>query len=163
MDLTYRKATLSDLSVLVDIRIEFMLAANHLPEDTDMSRQRRLTEAYYRQALTDGTHTAFLVFEGDAFVGTGAVSYYQVMPTYYNPTGRKAYIMNIYTRPAWRRRGIALHTLNLLVDEIRHQGVTFISLEATDMGRPVYETYGFRPMTDEMKLPEDVPTRKDLL
>lgn len=163
MDLTYRKAFLSDLSLLVDIRLELMLTANHLPEDTDMSRRRRLTEAYYRQALKDGTHTAFLVFDGDAFVGTGAVSYYQVTPTYYNPTGRKAYIMNIYTRPAWRRRGVALHTLNLLVDEIRHQDVTFISLEATDMGRPVYEAYGFRPMTDEMKLPEDVPTRKDLL
>lgn len=30
-----------------------------------------------------------------------------------------------------------------------------ISLEATDMGRPLYERYGFVGMKDEMELPED--------
>lgn len=30
-----------------------------------------------------------------------------------------------------------------------------ISLEATDMGRPLYERYGFVGMKDEMKLPEE--------
>lgn len=75
------------------------------------------------------------------------------MPTYHNPSGRKAYIMNMYTRPEYRRRGIAYHTLDLLVKEIRRRGITSISLEATDMGRPLYEKYGFLPMEHEMELP----------
>lgn len=74
------------------------------------------------------------------------------MPTYHNPSGRKAYIMNMYTRPEYRRRGIAYHTLDLLVKEIRRRGITSISLEATDMGRPLYEKYGFLPMEHEMEL-----------
>lgn len=75
------------------------------------------------------------------------------MPTYHNPSGRKAYIMNMYTRPEYRRRGIAYHTLDLLVKEIRRRGITSISLEATDMGRPLYKKYGFLPMEHEMELP----------
>lgn len=75
------------------------------------------------------------------------------MPTYHNPSGRKAYIMNMYTRPEYRRRGIAYHTLDLLVKEIRRRGILSISLEATDMGRPLYEKYGFLPMEHEMELP----------
>lgn len=34
----------------------------------------------------------------------------------------------------------------------REQGVSQIALEATDMGRPLYEKYGFVKMEDEMEL-----------
>lgn len=40
-------------------------------------------------------------------VGTGGISFYQVMPTYHNISGKKAYIMNVYTQPDYRRKGIA--------------------------------------------------------
>lgn len=35
---------------------------------------------------------------------------------------------------------------------ISQQGVLQITLEATDMGRPLYERYGFVKMEDEMEL-----------
>ena len=36
--------------------------------------------------------------------------------------------------------------------DIRKQGVSQITLEATEMGRPLYEKYGFVKMEDEMEL-----------
>lgn len=154
MALVYKRATLADLDILAETRMEVLRAANRLDDSADMREVERETRAYYRSALADGTHTAYLVFDGDAFVGAGGISYYAVMPTYHNPTGRKAYIMNMYTRPAYRRRGIAARTLDLLVEDAKSRGVRAISLEATSMGRPLYETYGFVPMTSEMELPE---------
>ena len=154
MALVYKRATLADLDILTETRIEALRAANRLDASADMTQVERATLAYYRSALADGSHTAYLVFDGDVFVGAGGVSYYAVMPTYHNPTGRKAYIMNMYTRPAYRRRGIAARTLDLLVQDARGRGVHAISLEATSMGRPLYEAYGFVPMTSEMELPE---------
>ena len=47
--------------------------------------------------------------------------------------------MNMYTAPEYRRQGIAFHTLDLLVKDAKEQGVLQIALEATDMGRPLYE------------------------
>ena len=154
MALVYKRATLADLDILTETRIEVLRAANRLDASADMTQVERATLAYYRSALADGSHTAYLVFDRDVFVGAGGVSYYAVMPTYHNPTGRKAYIMNMYTRPAYRRRGIAARTLDLLVQDARGRGVHAISLEATSMGRPLYEAYGFVPMTSEMELPE---------
>ena len=61
--------------------------------------------------------------------------------------------MNMYTNPDYRRQGIAFKTLDLLVADARKRGITSISLEATDMGRPLYEKYGFIKMNDEMELP----------
>ena len=83
------------------------------------------------------------------------MSFYRVMPTYHNASGQKAYIMNMYTAPEYRRKGIAYHTLDLLVGDAKEQGVSQIALEATDMGRPLYEKYGFVKMEDEMILGEE--------
>ena len=60
--------------------------------------------------------------------------------------------MNMYTAPEYRRQGIVLHTLDLLVRDGKEQGISWISLEATDMRRPLYEKYGFVKMEDEMEL-----------
>ena len=150
--LFYKKAAIDDLDILTETRIEVLRAANKLSDDMDMSEVKEQTYAYYEKALRDGTHIAYLVFDGKRFAGAGGVSFFQVMPTYHNPSGYKAYIMNMYTRPEYRRKGIAFRTLDLLVEESRKRGIESISLEATEMGRPLYEKYGFTKMNDEMEL-----------
>ncbi len=152
-NLEFRKATEEDIDLLTQTRIEVLRAANRLPDSADMREVERQSRAYYGSAIPDGSHTAFLVFDGDQFVGAGGISYYRVMPTYHNPSGRKGYIMNMYTRPGYRRMGIARRTLDLLVRDAGEKGITFISLEATPAGRPLYEKYGFTAMADEMILP----------
>ena len=62
--------------------------------------------------------------------------------------------MNMYTIPEYRRRDIAIKTLDMLIKDTKNKGITSISLEATDMGRPLYEKYGFIKINDEMELPE---------
>lgn len=96
----------------------------------------------------------YLIFDENCFVGAGGVSFFQIMPTYHNPSGKKAYIMNMYTHPDYRRKGIAYKTLDKLICDAKCNGITSISLEATAMGRPLYEKYGFVKMNDEMELPE---------
>ena len=148
----YRRATIEDLDELVRTRIEVLRAANKLDESVDMSEVERQSKDYYTKALADGSHTAYLVYDGGTFVGAGGVSYFRVMPTYHTPSGEKAYIMNMYTAPEYRRKGIAFKTLDLLVRDAKERNVKAISLEATDMGRPLYEKYGFVKMNDEMEL-----------
>lgn len=58
----------------------------------------------------------------------------------------------MYTKPEYRRRGSAFKTLDLLVRDARDKGIAAISLEATAMGRPLYEKYGFVDMRNEMEL-----------
>ena len=148
----YKIATLEDLDLLTSSRIEVLRAANKLDSSVDMSEVEASSREYYKRALADGTHTAILVMDGDSFVGAGGMSYYEVMPTYHNPSGKKAYVMNMYTNPNYRRQGIALKTLDMLVKDAKKHGITQISLEATDMGKPLYEKYGFTDMGAEMEL-----------
>lgn len=152
MALIWKWAEKADLDDLVRTRVEVLRAANGLNGDADLSRVEEQSRLYYQQAWNE--HAALLVYDSEKIVGTGGVSFYQVMPTCCNPTGRKAYIMNMYTAPEYRRQGIAQKTLDMLVQECLRRGVNFITLEATAAGRPLYEKYGFVPMEDEMILPE---------
>ena len=152
MALSYKRATIDDLEILTDTRIAVLRAANKLSDDVDMSEVKKQSYEYYQEALKNDSHIAYLIFDGETFVGAGGISYFRVMPTYHNPTGRKAYIMNMYTKPEYRRKGIAFETLGLLVADARKKGISAISLEATDMGRPLYVKYGFVKMNDEMEL-----------
>ena len=148
----YKKATIADIDELVKTRIIVLRAANKLSNDVDMSLVEKESYEYYKSALETGEHIAYLVYDNENLIGAGGVSFYQVMPTYHNPTGKKAYIMNMYTASEYRRQGIAFHTLDLLVKDIRKQGISQITLEATEMGRPLYEKYGFVKMENEMEL-----------
>lgn len=152
---TYKKATVADLAELVRTRLIVLRAANRLSEDTDMRAVEEASVAYYKKALKTQEHIAYLVYDGEVFIGAGGVSFYQVLPTYHNPSGKKAYIMNMYTKPAYRRRGIAYRMLDLLVAEAKGRGVSQIALEATAMGRELYEKYGFVAAESEMELPID--------
>ena len=84
MDLIYRKASMEDLDLLVETRIEVLRAANQLSDGTDMKQVEEQSRLYYQEALRNGTHTAVLVFDGERFAGAGGVSYYRVMPTYHS-------------------------------------------------------------------------------
>ena len=148
----YKKATIEDIDELVRTRVIVLRAANKLSDKTDMSVVKKESYEYYKRTLQNGEHIAYLVYDKGTFIGAGGVSFYQVMPTYHNPSGKKAYIMNMYTAPEYRRQGIAIHTLDLLIKDAKEQGVSHIALEATQMGRPLYEKYGFVKMEDEMEL-----------
>lgn len=150
MNLNFKKAAVSDIDVLTKTRTE-VRAANKLSDDVDMSLVEKESYKYYKNCFEIDKHVSYLVYDGDKLVGCGDVSFYEVMPTYSNPWGTNAYIMNMYTKPEYRRQGIASKTLDLLVQEAKKRGIRKISLEATDMGRPVYTKYGFVGMKDEME------------
>lgn len=156
MKLTYKRASLEDLELLTKTRITVLRAANRLDDTVDMNIVEEQSRDYYRHSLADESHIAYLVYDGEIFAGSGGVSFFRVMPTFHNPDGRKAYIMNMYTSPEYRRKGIGRQTLSLLVSAAREKGISAISLEATDMGRPLYEKFGFACMEHEMELPEEV-------
>ena len=153
MELNYQRATLADLELLTNLRLTVLRAANQLDESVDLRQVWQNTQAYYEAALRNNSHIAYLVYDGTALVGAGGVSFYQILPTYHNQTGEHAYIMNMYTEPAYRSRGIATQLLHLLVSDAKRRGVTRITLDSTPMGRPLDDHFGCGPMPAEMELP----------
>jgi GNAT superfamily N-acetyltransferase len=146
----YRKAGREDLDLLVKTRVEMLRAVKGTPADTDYGEVEKSCRAYYIESFEEDIHVAYLAFDQDTFIGCGGISFYRVMPGRRNHSGRKAYIMNIYTVPEYRGQGIASQVVDLLMKEAHARNIHVITLDATEMGRPVYERYGFVPDANAM-------------
>ena len=147
----YKKANENDIKFITEIRIEVLKSANNLDKNINMDNVFDETYNYYLENINKNNIT-YLVFENNDFIGCGSICFYNIMPTYNNPSGKKAYIMNMYTREKYRRKGIAKNTLNLLIKEAEKKGVKNIQLEATEIGKKLYINYGFSELENEMEI-----------
>ena len=64
--------------------------------------------------------------------------------------GPEAIVLNVYTEPAWRRKGAARALMDHVIRWAREQRVGRLVLHASAEGRPLYQELGFEP-TNEMR------------
>ncbi|MBD3191693.1 MAG: GNAT family N-acetyltransferase [Candidatus Heimdallarchaeota archaeon] len=149
--IAYRAANLEDIDLLVNLRIEFLYEALALPKETPAKALRKSLKNYFQRKMPKKEFIAWLAFNNDECIATSGLSFYDVPPVFSNPSGKKAYIMNMYTRPPWRRKGIGTELLKRLLEEIKTRRIKVVVLHATEMGKTLYEKFGFRE-TNEMEL-----------
>jgi GNAT superfamily N-acetyltransferase len=72
-------------------------------------------------------------------------------------SGEQGLVINVYTEPAYRRRGLAERVMRALLAWSETRGLASVILHASDDGRPLYERLGFAA-TNEMRW-GGLPTR----
>lgn len=136
----YRIATDNDIELMMRSRLEMLRVVNNLSDDYEYSEDIVNNS---REYFLNGDQTTVLALDGDKVIGCASMSYITIMPTFSHPTGKRAHLMNVYTNPSYRRQGIARKMVNMLIDDAWSKGATEISLDATKLGRPLYESLGF--------------------
>ncbi|MCR5615983.1 MAG: GNAT family N-acetyltransferase [Saccharofermentans sp.] len=144
-----RFATVNDMDALMSIRLEMLRVVNSLPDDYVFSETLVKSSEEYFACGNDAT---VLVFDDGRPVACASLSFIDIMPTYGHPTGKRAHLMNVYTNPAYRRQGLAREMVQMLIDLAESRGVTEISLDATESGRPLYESLGFGTNHEAMNI-----------
>lgn len=135
----YVIASNEDMELLMQSRLEMLRVVNELPHDYEFRNELIENSKLYFQ---NGNQTTVLAIE-DKVIGCATICYIEMMPTFSHPTGKRAHLMNVYTNSEYRRQGIALHMLDMLIQEAKKNGVTEISLDATELGKPLYEKCNF--------------------
>lgn len=142
ISVTYSEAGMSDLHMLAAMRIR-MFEEEHPLSDG----QKRLISENTKQFLFDGiskdTAVVWTAVCSEQLVGMGVVNFFSLPPNDWCPSGKTAYIGNLYVLPEFRRKGIASELLNCLVEEAKKRECQRILLHTTEMGRPLYEKFGF--------------------
>ena len=153
MNAIIRKATADDIELLVEWRMEVLHEVFSIPQNQSTYKLENENRCYYQRALQNGEHIACFAYLNDMIIGCGGICFYQEMPSPDNPTGKCAYLMNIYTRPQFRKQGVGEELIKWLVEQATQRNMIKIYLETSEAGKRLYTKMGFLPMQNMMKLP----------
>ncbi len=144
-----RIADKNDIDLMMSSRLEMLKEVNSL--DADYQYSESFVEDS-RKYFLEGEQTTVLALEGDRVAGCATICYFTIMPTFSHPTGKRAHLMNVYTAKEYRRQGIGIRMVDMLIEDAWSKGATEISLDATEAGRPLYKKFGFEDSGECMVL-----------
>jgi GNAT superfamily N-acetyltransferase len=109
-------------------------------------------------AIAAGTYFGIVATPSDdeTVVSSGGIIVVPWSPGPMTMDARLAWIVNVYTEPAHRQRGLARRLMNELHDWCREQGIERTALNASPAGQPIYESMGYT-LADEPMMRYRVP------
>ena len=138
----YRMATVEDADTLAVIRLDFFGEGRAFSEE-DKKVLLENNRSYLRESLTEGSFVAWIALSEGEIVATSGVNFFRQPPNPGCKNGQVANIANMFTYAPYRKQGIATKLFALCVEEAKKRGCGKVVLNASDMGRPLYEKYGF--------------------
>ena len=144
-----RRATVGDIDDLMRLRVVMWTSLGEpapLPGEWEAHAEADLRE---RLPEADGDLAVFVVDGPDGRPVAAAFGVvHQLLATPHRPDGRRGWIFDVVTEPAYRRQGLALSVLTELIDWFRSRDVAQVLLNASTEGAPLYERLGFTPNRD---------------
>ena len=138
-----REALAADIPALVRLRMALFGELGELDDPQASDALWQATQSYFSAAQADGSARSWLVeAEGEA-VACGTLALFVRPPYPGNLAGREAYLLNMYTLPAYRKQGMASALLDAMVVHACAERLGKVWLHASDEGRPLYERIGF--------------------
>ena len=138
-----REALAADIPALVRLRMALFCELGELDDPQADGALWQATEAYFSAAERDGSARSWLVEVDGEAVACGTLALFVRPPYPGNLAGREAYLLNMYTLSAWRKRGMASALLDVMAAYARDQRLGKLWLHASEEGRPLYERLGF--------------------
>ncbi|MNZ83568.1 Acetyltransferase (GNAT) family protein [compost metagenome] len=108
-----------------------------------MESVRNANKMYYEKHLNNADFISFVAESQGKIVGTSGLIIIIRPPYLHNLLGMDAYIMNVYTVPNYRGKGIATALIDSCIEFAKSNNVGRMILSASVDGRPVYEKRGF--------------------
>ena len=139
-DYRIRPATLADADVMVRHRVA-MFTEMGVPLDAAVLEPA--FRAWLEDVMPAGTYRAWLVEAGGEIAGGGGITILPWPPGPRYVGDRLAFVYNVYTEPAHRRRGLARLIMDTIHDWCRSNGITSMALNASRDGKPLYQAMGY--------------------
>lgn len=140
--MVFEQAVMDDIPVLTELRIAYLLEDYGAIPDERLSAIRDSLPDYFRKHLGSDIFV-FLCRDSGRAAGC-CFLYVSEKPA--NPSfigGKTGAVMNVYTLPEYRRRGIGHRLMEMLLSEAASLGLDYVELKATDEGYGLYKALKF--------------------
>jgi ribosomal protein S18 acetylase RimI-like enzyme len=144
-----RTATIADAALIASHR-RGMFAAIGGIEESVLDEIGRASEPWTERMIEAGKYLGWITEEDGRPVASAGMLVLDWPPHPLDPAGEtRAYLLNVFVEPGYRRRGLARALLELCMAEAGRRGIGVVSLHASREARSLYETLGFQ-ITNEM-------------
>ncbi len=148
MDIEIEKVTIveigeDEVELLTRYRMAYLteLQGERAPEYREKLKYE--LDLYFKEAFREERCFAFMAKMGSEILSFGAMVIKKIPGDFNKPFYLEGDILNMYTIPRARSRGISAMILSRLIDEAKRRGISKISLHTTKAGEKLYRKYGF--------------------
>lgn len=161
---TLRRAELSDVQTLVNLRIAYLRELEGFGDDVDLVALSEATRRYFIRKMPSGDYLAWVALARPApspelrgrlhakVVGTAGLFMVDRPPGVGVLSAREARLINVYVTDGWRGRGLANALIGACIETARRANVHRILVDDTPRGRQIYERAGFTVVNSIMEL-----------
>lgn len=147
---TIRRATAAEAERVVAHRRSMFFDMGY--RDPWLEEMTVVFRPWLLRKMESGDYLEWFATGADGAVVAGAGLWLmEWMPHRAGGRGRRGNVLNVYTERGHRRRGLARRLMETVVGWCRAEGVEVVILHASDEGRPLYESMGFKA-TNEMRI-----------
>jgi GNAT superfamily N-acetyltransferase len=148
---TIRRATLDDLDEFIQLRLQLFRETGDLVSDEVPPDLLEATRTYLLANLPTNRFIAWIAEVEGILIGISGVVFLEKPPTRPNLSGKEAYVMNMYTVPEWRGKGVATALLQEILQFVKVNTIPRVWLRTTQDAKHLYEENGFTATKDEME------------
>ncbi|MCM1022558.1 MAG: GNAT family N-acetyltransferase [Prevotella sp.] len=141
-DFIFEKAGIEDLDTLVKLRTAYILEDNWAVPREKLSIISEKLPDYFREHL-NGDCFAYTAKYGGETVSCCILVVSEKPPNLGFMNGIVGTVMNVYTKPEYRRKGLAGKLMKTLLADAEKMELDFVELKATEEGYGLYKSLGF--------------------
>lgn len=138
----FRKAVKSDISQLIEMRLAYLKEDYGFLSEEQIIKIKNSLPVYYRNHLEKD----LMIYVAEESSEIIATVFLLVIEKPANPsfiTGKTGAVLNVYTKSQYRRQGIGRKLMNMMLNDADKMNLSYVELQATDMGKGLYEKIGF--------------------
>jgi len=149
--ISLRQATLEDARTIAKHR-RLMFRDMGYADEAALDAMMAKFLPWLEKKIASRDYLAWLAVTSDDLVVAGAGLWLMDWPPHMiGSSSRRGNILNVYTDPQFRRRGLAKRLMQTALDWCKTNQVDFVILHASKEGRRLYESLGFLD-SNEMRL-----------
>lgn len=155
-EFSVRRATVADADVLARHRCEMWLVMSDLlPEGYDEMYAQCVR--YFEEAVAERSYEGWLIADKSGkVVAGGGLLLRRIAPFPLEnglscPSEKQAHILNMFTETEYRRFGLAKLLMDTMLGWCRAEVIGHVTLNASSVGKPLYEKLGFTEVKNFMK------------
>ena len=133
----------SDVEAMVACRIQYIAELQGERPVSVVNELKNELISYFTSGIQNATVIALVAIFEEKPVAYGAVVLRSVPGDFNSTAYVEGDVLNMYTIPEARRRGISKMILLGLIDEAQRQGVSKLALHTTAAGEKLYRSVGF--------------------